>query len=192
MQGIGSPATMIVAGTPQSMRIGEFDFHPGAGELRRGDVACRLQPQTVALLLQLVEHAGKVLTREDLHKSLWKVDTFVGFDDGLNHAVARLREAFGDAARRPSYIETVPRRGYRLIAPVAPLPAVLPEVPPVGLPDPPEPPRVHPRMLGLAAVGLAVLASVVWLLTSRGAGARTAGAVDAAAYEEYPQGQHRD
>ncbi len=188
MREIASPATMIAAGTTQSIRIGEFDFHPGAGELRRGDVACRLQPQTVALLLQLVEHAGEVLTREDLHKSLWKVDTFVGFDDGLNHAVARLREAFGDAARSPSYIETVPRRGYRLIAPVAPIPAVLPEVPPAGLPDPPEPPRAHPRILGLAAVGLAVLASAVWLLTSRGAGARTAGGVDAAAYEEYVKG----
>ena len=188
MQEIGSPAPMVVAGTPHSMRIGEFDFYPGAGELRRGDVACRLQPQTAALLLQFVEHAGEVLTREDLHKSLWKVDTFVGFDDGLNHAVARLREAFGDAARRPSYIETVPRRGYRLIAPVAPIPVALPEVPPVGLPDPPEPPRAHPRVLGLAAVGLAVLASVVWLLTSRGAGARTAGGVDAAAYEEYVKG----
>jgi len=188
MQEIGCPATMTVAGTPQSMRIGEFDFHPDAGELRRGDVACRLQPQTVALLLQLVEHAGDVLTREDLYKSLWKVDTFVGFDDGLNHAVARLREAFGDDARRPSYIETVPRRGYRLIAPVAPLPAVLTEVPPVGLPDPPEPPRARPRMLGLVAAGLGVLASVAWLLTSLGAGPREAGGVDAAAYEEYLKG----
>ena len=85
----------------QAMRIGEFEFHPDAGELCRDNVTCRLQPQTVALLVQLVEHAGEVLSREDLRKSLWQGNTYGEFDDGLNHAVARLREAFGDAARSP-------------------------------------------------------------------------------------------
>ena len=177
---------MTVAGTPPSIRIGEFEFRPGAGELRRGEVVCRLQPQTVALLLQFAGHAGEVLTREDLRRSLWKGDTFVEFDDGLNHAVARLREAFGDAARDPRYIETVPRRGYRLIAPVAP--AALPAVAPAGPPGPPAAPRAYPRALGLVAAGFAILALAVWLLTSGGAGARTGSGVDGEVYEEYLKG----
>ncbi len=168
------------------MRIGEFEFHPDAGELCRGDVTCRLQPQTVALLVQLVEHAGEVLSREDLRQSLWQGNTYGEFDDGLNHAVARLREAFGDAARSPHYIETIPRRGYRLIAPVARMSP--PEVPPVDLPCPADAPRSYPRMLGLAAGGFAVLASVAWLLTSAGADTPTGGRPDAEAYEEYLKG----
>jgi Tol biopolymer transport system component/DNA-binding winged helix-turn-helix (wHTH) protein len=106
-----------VASTPTVIRIGQYDVDPATGEVRHDGETSRLQPQTVSLLLVLVENVGQVVTREELHRRLWP-DTSVDFEDGLHHAIARLREALHDSAQTPRFVETVPRRGYRFIAPV--------------------------------------------------------------------------
>jgi len=99
-------------------RFGGFELDTGSGELERGGVKERLQEQPFQALLTLIEHAGDVLTREELRRHVWRDETFVDFDHGLNSIVARLREALGDSADDPAFIETLPRRGYRFLAPV--------------------------------------------------------------------------
>ena len=79
----------------------------------------RLSGQPFQVLAVLIDHAGEVVTREELHSQLWKVDTFVDFDHGLNNAIARIREVLDDSSGTPRYVETIPRRGYRFIAPLA-------------------------------------------------------------------------
>ncbi len=87
-------------------------------ELRRGGTPVKLREQSFNILVFLLEHAGELVTREDLRRVLWPSDTFVDFDHSLNTAVMKLREALGDSADAPLYIETIPKRGYRFIAPV--------------------------------------------------------------------------
>ena len=99
-------------------RIGVFELDLGAGELRKNGRGVVLQEQPFRVLRMLVVHPGKLVTREQIQKELWPNDTVVGFDQGINTAIRKLREAFGDSAEKPKYIETVARRGYRLIAPV--------------------------------------------------------------------------
>ena len=89
-----------------------------AGELRKHGHRIRLQDQPFRILQILLEHPGEVVTREELQRQIWPSDTFVDFDRGLNNAVKRLREALADSAEQPRYIETIPKRGYRFIAPV--------------------------------------------------------------------------
>jgi TolB-like protein/DNA-binding winged helix-turn-helix (wHTH) protein len=88
------------------------------GELRKHGVRLRLQGQPLQILAALLQRAGDVVTREELRAQIWTADTFVDFDHSLHNAIARLREVLGDSAERPRYIETLPRRGYRFIAPV--------------------------------------------------------------------------
>jgi len=90
---------------------------PGA-ELRRGGTPVKLREQCFRILVYLVEHAGELVSRDDLRRVLWPEDTFVDFEHSLNAAMMKLRDALGDVADAPIYIETVPRRGYRFIAPV--------------------------------------------------------------------------
>jgi cholera toxin transcriptional activator len=99
-------------------RFGVFELDLDAGELRKSGVKLRLQEQPFQVLALLLERAGDVTTREELRQKLWPADTFVDFDHGLNTAVNKLREALGDSASAPRYIETLARRGYRFIAPV--------------------------------------------------------------------------
>src|SRR5277367_3106296 len=99
-------------------------------ELRRSGTAVKIREQSFSILVFLLEHAGELVTREDLRRVLWPSDTFVDFDHSLNAAVMKLREALGDSADAPLYIETIPKRGYRFIAPVsraADVPKELPE-----------------------------------------------------------------
>ena len=91
-------------------------------ELRRNGVPIRLQEQPLQVLATLVERPGEIITREELQERFWGKDTFVDFEQSLNKAVNRLREALNDEAGQPKYVETVPRRGYRFIAPVIGLP----------------------------------------------------------------------
>jgi Tol biopolymer transport system component/DNA-binding winged helix-turn-helix (wHTH) protein len=98
--------------------FGVFVLDPGSGELRRNGARLRLQEQPFQILLKLLEKPGSLVTREELRCRLWPADTFVDFDTGLNSAVKRLREVLGDSADVPRYIETIPRRGYRFIAPL--------------------------------------------------------------------------
>ena len=89
---------------------------PASAELRSNGNTTRLQPQPLQILLTLLEHPGEVVTREQFRSLLWAEDTYVEFDDGLNHAIRRLRGALHDTAQVPQFIETIPRRGYRFIA----------------------------------------------------------------------------
>jgi len=95
-----------------------FEVDPRAGELRRNGVRLKIQDQPFQVLLKLLAQPSQIVTREELKAALWPSDTFVDFDNGLNMAVKRLREALADDADRPIFIETVPRKGYRFIAPV--------------------------------------------------------------------------
>jgi TolB-like protein/DNA-binding winged helix-turn-helix (wHTH) protein/Tfp pilus assembly protein PilF len=101
-----------------TVRFGVFEADLAAGELHRQGVKVRLSGQPFAVLSVLLERPGDVVTREDLRQRLWAADTYVDFDHGLNAAVNKLREALGDSAGAPRYIETLPRKGYRFIAPV--------------------------------------------------------------------------
>src|SRR5438445_4763655 len=99
----------------------EVDFQ--AGELRKDGRRIKVQEQPFRVLSLLLQRVGEVVTREELREELWPADTFVDFDHGLNSAVARLREALGDSAEKPRFIETIAKRGYRFISlphPVAP------------------------------------------------------------------------
>jgi cholera toxin transcriptional activator len=99
-------------------RFGVFELDLNVGELRKSGVKLRLQDQPFQVLALLLERAGDVVTREELQEKLWPSDTFVDFDHSLNTAINKVREALGDSASRPRYVETLARRGYRFIAPV--------------------------------------------------------------------------
>ncbi len=112
---------------PPVRRFGPFDINLHSGELRKNGMRLRLSGQPFQVLAVLVERPGEVVTREELHSKLWPVDTFVDFDHGLNNAVARIREVLDDSSDTPRYVETIPRRGYRFIAPLADVrPATVP------------------------------------------------------------------
>jgi DNA-binding winged helix-turn-helix (wHTH) protein/TolB-like protein len=98
-----------------TVAFGDFEFTPSSGELRRGDVINRLAPQAAAVLAMLVERRGDVVTRAELRDKLWP-ETTVEFDQGLNFCIRQLRIALSDDAADPKYIETLHRRGYRLVA----------------------------------------------------------------------------
>src|SRR6476661_669620 len=99
--------------------FGVFELDLRAGELRKRGLRIRLQQQPFQVLALLLERAGQVVSREELQKALWPADTFVDFDHGLNKAINKIREALGDSAESPRFVETVARRGYRFIADVA-------------------------------------------------------------------------
>jgi DNA-binding winged helix-turn-helix (wHTH) protein len=100
-------------------RFGLFELDGATGELRNdGKARPRLQGQPLEVLLQLLTRPGEVVTREELRTLLWPEGTFVDFDHGLNTAVNKLREALNDSAENPRFVQTIPRRGYRFIAPV--------------------------------------------------------------------------
>jgi TolB-like protein/DNA-binding winged helix-turn-helix (wHTH) protein len=103
---------------PVKLRFDDFELDLRAGELRRRGVRVRLRGQPLQVLAILLEHAGDVVTREELQTRIWSADTFVDFDHSLHNAIARIREALGDSAEKPRYIETLPRRGYRYIGPL--------------------------------------------------------------------------
>jgi TolB-like protein/Tfp pilus assembly protein PilF len=107
-----------------SVRFGSYELDLRAGELRNNGQRIRLQDQPLQILAMLLESPGQVVTREELRRRLWPSDTFVDFDHGLNKSINKLREALGDSAESPRFIETLPKRGYRFLAspeePVAP------------------------------------------------------------------------
>ena len=106
-----------MAGT--TWRFGAFEFDAQTSELRRSGVLIKLREQSSRILIYLLEHAGQAVTREELRQYLWPSDTFVDFDHSLNTAVMKLRDALGDSADKPLYIETLPKKGYRFVAPVS-------------------------------------------------------------------------
>lgn len=136
------------------IRFGTFEFNEETGELRRnGGTAqagvVRLEPQPARALALLVARPGEVVTREELKAALWGSDTHVDFDRGLAYGISQIRSALGDSADNPRFIETLPRRGFRFIAPVAPAPA------PVARGG-------HTRLWLVLAAGLVAVAGGLW------------------------------
>ena len=98
--------------------FGLFELDLSAGELCKQDRRIKLQDQPFQVLVLLLRRPGEVVTREELQQALWPADTFVEFDQGLNTAIKKIRQALGDSADNPRFVETIPRKGYRFIAPV--------------------------------------------------------------------------
>jgi TolB-like protein/DNA-binding winged helix-turn-helix (wHTH) protein len=150
----------------QVIRFGHFDADLRARELRKDGERVRLQDQPFQILALLLERAGDVVTREEMRQKIWPSSVFVDFDHGLNNAIARLREALGETAGTPQYVETLPRVGYRFIYPLtdtrtaeAPIIAVTPSLPNSR----------RRRLVGLAAALVIVLLIGSWVfLGSRG------------------------
>ena len=166
------------------LRFGVFELDLRAGELRKHGLRVRLQEQPFQVLATLLLHPGEVVTREELQKKLWPADTFVDFDHGLNKTINKIREALGDSAESPRFVETVARRGYRFLAEVKvadvaparapehatqPLPgAETPELPDSA--DKPAPPKPTPLRavwkLSVFAVLLVIASLATWKLYS--------------------------
>jgi DNA-binding winged helix-turn-helix (wHTH) protein len=103
---------------PRRFRFGLFELDTAARELRKNGAKIRLQDQPLQVLISLLERPQQVVTREELRQRLWPSDTFVDFDHSLNTAIAKLRDALDDTASNPRFIETLPKRGYRFVAPL--------------------------------------------------------------------------
>jgi TolB-like protein/DNA-binding winged helix-turn-helix (wHTH) protein/Flp pilus assembly protein TadD len=157
------------------LRFGVFELDRHAGELRKHGLRVRLQEQPFHILAMLLEHPGEVVTREELQKKLWPADTFVDFDHGLNKAISKIREALGDSAESPRFVETVARRGYRFLAEVRPADAASVRSPELATQLHPEPgsgdradltgKSAKPKQL-LPSLGWKISAFVVFLLTA--------------------------
>lgn len=168
-----------MAGCHPVIRLGSFEIHLETGDVRQGGETNRLQPQALELLLVLIEEPGRLVTREELRRRLWP-DTAVDFEDGLNHAVARLREALRDSAHAPTLIETVPRKGYRFVGQLEPPARDVPATPEAhpGPAEPPTSPPAYPpaRRRGwswpaaafAAAAMLSLAAAIAWRSVARG------------------------
>lgn len=138
--------------TVRVLRFDNFELDLRAGELRKHGVRLRLQGQPLQVLAALLNHAGDVVTREELRAQIWAADTFVDFDHSLHNAIARLREVLGDSAETPHFIETLPRRGYRFIAPVDA--GDVPAASPSATPAPSSELRAHSRLTTLRTLAL--------------------------------------
>ena len=100
---------------PDPIRFGPFEFDRGNLELRKRGYVVKLQPQPLALLRLMVESAGRIVSRDEIRRQIWRDDTFVDFERGINFAVSQIRVALGDNREKPRFIETIPRRGYRFL-----------------------------------------------------------------------------
>jgi DNA-binding winged helix-turn-helix (wHTH) protein len=108
----------LMAQSDGPFRFGIFELDIASGELRKDGVPVRLPPQPFKLLILLASQAGRVVSRDEIRTELWSDGTTVDFDQGVNFSIKQVREALGDDAEQPRYIQTVPKRGYRFIAPV--------------------------------------------------------------------------
>ncbi len=154
------------------LRFDNFELDVRTGELRKHGVRLRLQGQPLQVLAALLKRAGDVVTREELRAEIWTTDTFVDFDHSLHNAIARLREVLGDSAEKPSYIETLPRRGYRFIAPVdagdLPAPSGASDSAPADLPGSLRLTKSHAFLL-TTVFAVLVIPIAVWLARTGGA-----------------------
>ena len=155
------------------IRFSTFEVNLDTGELRERGQRVKLQEQPFQVLAALLERPGELVTREELRRKLWPTDTFVDFDHSLNAAIKRLRDALGESAERPVFIETLARRGYRFICPSNMDP--MPQGPPhSSLPVAPLKSVSRRHLLSLGAIVFAtLLALVVGLNWERFSGPRT-------------------
>ena len=146
----------------RAVRFGVFEVDLDAGELHKSGLKLKIQEQPFQVLKLLLERPGEIVTREELITELWPDGTFVEFDRSLNIAVNKIREALGDSASSPRFVETVPRRGYRFLAPVEVV---------GGPPSPPAAAERRTRLYIAAAVVTTILTTSVltWLVVGRSA-----------------------
>ena len=165
-EAVGSSKTSPTTPAPGVICFGSFEVDTRSGELRRGGIKIKLSGQPFDVLVALLEKPGQVVTREELHEKLWSQDTFVDFEQGLNKAINKVREALGDNADNPRFIETLPRRGYRLLAPALPSPqpatatenVSLKAAEPVSLPPSPDKRSKRQVVFAVTLTGFALLA----------------------------------
>ncbi len=151
--GNSAPVTQIPSDqslSDQRVRFGVFEADFRSGELRKSGVKVKLHAQPLAVLKILLERPGEIVTREELQQKLWGSNTFVDFEHGLNKTINKLRDALSDKADTPRYIETLPRRGYRFIAPVT-------TQAPAAEPPPDPEPKSKSHLVRWAAVAFALL-----------------------------------
>jgi len=158
--------------TSRRLSFGPFEVDLHSGELRKNGVRLRLQSQPFQLLVMLLERPGQLVTREEICQKLWSADTFVDFDRSLGTAINKIREVLADSATEPRFVETLPRRGYRFIAPVAPVAEPSQDLssatPSVSTPNKKEKEHRNPFSRRLVWAGTAVVliffALVVWYM----------------------------
>src|SRR5215472_1075433 len=117
MHSVGHTMALPHAKSPP-LRFGPYELDIAAGRLLKNGIAVKLQPQPFRVLLLLIQHAGEVVPREEIQSSVWGDSTFVDFERGINFCINQIRAVLCDNAEKPRYIETIPRIGYRFIAPV--------------------------------------------------------------------------
>ena len=159
-------------------RFAEFELWPAQSELRKGDSSIKLQEKPLRLLTALLDHPQNLVTRDQLRKQMWDSETFVDYEQGINVAVKKVRDALGDSAENPRLIETVAKRGYRMLAPVdlvetegEPWPARSTPAAPTAA-DPPapwQPARMRRGWVALTAAVIIVIALGTRFFPSRGA-----------------------
>ncbi|MGA3040091.1 MAG: winged helix-turn-helix domain-containing protein [Bryobacteraceae bacterium] len=157
-----------MAGDSPTIRFGVFELDLHTRELRKAGGKVRIQEQPLCVLVSLLERPGELVTRDELRQKVWQSDTFVDFDTALNKAITKLRDVLGDSAASPRFVETLPKRGYRFIAPVEKL------APERGAPGPAAPEAIPPdtghgwaKLAGAALAVLLLLAGIAWLRWSR-------------------------
>ena len=151
------------------LRFGLFEVDPTAEELHKAGIRVRIQSQPFRILLHLAQHAGEIVSREDLHRTFWKSDTTVDLDRSLAAAIHKIRECLGDSVTNPRFIETVSRSGYRFIAPTAEIPpeADLRSTEPANLAAGSSPMAALPDEFGVALAALEIGAQRSWISASR-------------------------
>jgi Tol biopolymer transport system component/DNA-binding winged helix-turn-helix (wHTH) protein len=153
---MASPGTQ-----PGTIRFGPFEIDTVNRELRKSGIVVKLQRQQFSVLLLLVERAGQIVSREEIHEHIWGKDTFVDFERGINFSINQIRAALGDNADKPSFIETIPRRGYRFMADVDSRVADARESTPADAPArlPATPPSVSAQRILIGVLSLLILAA---------------------------------
>src|SRR3984885_10054941 len=141
----------------RTIRFGAFEADLPSGEVRKSGSRIKLQDQPFKVLQILLEHPGDLVTREELQSRIWPEDSFGDFDHAVNVAVGKLRAALGDSAQNPSFIETVPRRGYRFVARLDEAPVdTHPQLPPINGDRPGTPSGFSRTLLALLAIAILV------------------------------------
>src|SRR5271157_2467765 len=156
---------------PAKIHFGVYELDKDSMELRKHGVVLRLQEQPFRVLAMLAGRPGEIVTREELQEQIWG-NTFVDFDQSLNKAVNRVREALNDNAGTPQYVETVPRRGYRFLAAVAAIPQTEAHDPIASvIRDPVERPaqfrfhRSRPQIVAIAPLATAIVLATVGIIS---------------------------
>lgn len=163
----------VPVSTSRRLSFGSYEADLQSGELRKHGIRIRLQSQPFQLLAMLLERPGQLVTREEICQKLWPADTFVDFDHSLGTAINKIREVLNDSAAEPRFVETLPRRGYRFIAPVTP---VHPGPASPLVPTEPEKRRRRTRSFYLVVgvcVALLLGALAAWMIQSKRQGARS-------------------